>query len=145
MWCFVPLRQPINPLIRKFSAIIKATLGSRDTLSLVTRQLAIYAFIVALISPFLIWALLGSMARRNPLLLAKVYPFVKILAWGMWVPAVLCIFFGIIGSSRTFASVGCIIFAFYSGINLMLGWIRKRIKPNPPATTNGLQPTPKNF
>lgn len=91
---------------------------------------------------------MASMARRNPSLLAKVYPSVKILAWGMYGAAILCMLFGIIGRSKTFASVGWIVLAFYGGINLMLGWIRRRIKLNPPATTdagNALPPTPKSF
>jgi hypothetical protein len=116
-----------------------------------SRQTAIYAFIGALITPFLIWALLATTARRNPRLLESIYPGVKVLTWGMYAGMLLCIMFSTfsIGNSidrKTVAYVWAIGFPFYGGINLMRGWIRRRVEPEAePKPSEGWWPTPKDY
>ena len=108
-----------------------------------SKQTGIYAFIVAVITPFLIWALVASMARRHPRLLEQIYPVVKNLAWVLYVGAVVLVLFGMGDSiDRKIGSIGV---TFSGGFNLMYGWMRRRVELEPKASTGGWWPTPKDY
>lgn len=106
--------------------------------------MAIDAFIVALVTPFLIWALVAVMARKDPRLLERIYPAVKNIAWAMYGGWIVLLLFAI-GESidRKISGIG---FTLYSGVNLMCGWIRRRVEPEAdPAASEGWWPTPKDY
>jgi hypothetical protein len=85
-------------------------------------------FLIALSLPLLFWAILAKAVRRRPEFLPRIYPVLKIAAWGAWGAAVLTIatelvFGGLHPRYWPYIS------AFSGGIQLVHSWARRKVDP----------------
>jgi hypothetical protein len=106
-----------------------------------------YRWVVAMVLPFLIWAVVAKLSRNHPEILPRSYPWLKGLAWGAWALFVASGLYGLFGASErtTFFRTPWILGAFSSGINLVYHWVRRRVDPSAYKKYEGWWPTPKDL
>jgi hypothetical protein len=106
-----------------------------------------YQWVVAMVLPFLIWAVLAKLSRNHPGILPRSYPWLKGLAWGTWALFVAAGLYDLFGASerKIFFRTPWILGAFSSGINLVYHWVRRRVDPDSIKTYEGWWPTPKDL
>ena|SRR5579864_755424 len=106
-----------------------------------------YRWVVAMVLPFLIWAVLVKLARNHPAILRQAFPWLKVVVWGAWAIFVAAGLYSLFGASdwMTFFRTSWILGAVYSGINLVYHWVRRRIDPDSVKTHEGWWPTPKDL
>jgi hypothetical protein len=106
----------------------------------------VYRWVVAMVLPLLIWAVLVKLARNHPAILHQSHPWLKVVAWGAWAIFVAAGLYGLFGTSeRSFFRAFWTLGAFSSGINLLYHWVRRRVDPDSVKTYEGWWPTPKNL
>jgi hypothetical protein len=104
----------------------------------------LYQWVLAMVSPLLLWAVLVRVARRHPGILPRIYPLLKILAWVLWAFAAVCGLYGLLAmpGRNIYYGIG---FALFSGINLIYHWVRRRVDPASYIKKDyGWWPTPKD-
>ncbi|MGB9121185.1 MAG: hypothetical protein WCE73_11240 [Candidatus Angelobacter sp.] len=122
-------------------------MASNPTFYRVLANAWLYRWMVAMVLPFLIWAVLVKLSRNHPGILPRSYPWLKVLTWGAWVLFVASGLYGLVGISetktffRTFWTLG----AFSSGTNLVYHWVRRRVDPDAYKKTEGWWPTAKDL
>src|SRR5579871_5873319 len=90
----------------------------------------VYRWMVAMVLPFLIWAVLVKLARKHPAILRQSYPWLKVVAWGAWAIFVALGLYSLYATSeRSFFRAFWTLGAFSSGINLLRSWVRRRVDP----------------
>ena len=106
-----------------------------------------YRWVVAMVTPLLIWAALVRLSHSKPDILSRVYPVLKATAWVLWAFFVAWILFGLSGALewKTFYGVNLILFGLNGGTNLMHSWVRRRVDPDSVKTEEGWWPTPKDL
>jgi uncharacterized membrane protein YfcA len=107
----------------------------------------LYRWVVAMVLPFLIWAVLAKLSRNHPGTLPRSYPWLKVLTWGTWglfVASGLYALFGI-SESKAFFRTSLTLGAFSSGINLVYHWVRRQVDPDAYKKYEGWWPTPKDL
>ncbi len=106
-----------------------------------------YRWVVAMVSPFLIWAVLVRVSHSKPDILSRIYPGLKVTAWALWAFFVAWGLFGLFGvpERKTFYGINGIFSGLMGGINLMHSWVRRRVDPDSFKTYEGWWPTPKDL
>jgi hypothetical protein len=106
-----------------------------------------YRWVVAMVLPLLIWAVVAKLSRNHPEILPRSYPWLKGFAWGAWAFFVASGLYGLFGASErtTFFRTSWILGTFSSGINLVYHWVRRRVDPNAYKKYKGWWPTPKDL
>jgi hypothetical protein len=106
----------------------------------------VYRWVVAMVLPFLIWAVLVKLARNHPAILRQSHPWLKVVAWGAWAIFVAAGLYSLFGASeRSFFGACWTLGAFSSGINLLHSWVRRRVDPDSVKTYEGWWPAPKDL
>ncbi len=106
----------------------------------------VYRWMVAMVLPFLIWAVLVKLARKHPAILRQSYPWLKVVAWGAWAIFVALGLYSLYATSeRSFFRAFWTLGAFSSGINLLRSWVRRRVDPDSIKTYEGWWPRPKDL
>ena len=97
-----------------------------------SRLLAVILFVIAMVTPGVIWALLAIFSRRSPGLLLSAQPVLKVLAWTFYLAAGLCCLAGVFGipSHQTFFKIFPALTASSGGMNLVYGWVRRKVDPS---------------
>jgi len=90
-----------------------------------------YQWVAAMVLPFLIWAVLAKLSHSRPDILPRIYPVLKVIAWGIWVSFVAWTLYGLSGrpERKTFYGINGILFGLMGGTNLMYHWVRRRVHP----------------
>jgi hypothetical protein len=107
-----------------------------------------YQWLLATVSPFVIWAVLAMLSRRHPGILERVFPFLRILVWGLWGAAIgvslYNIFFIVPGTSHFYVHTAIPV-SLSGGMNLVYRWVRDRVSPpRAKEPEYGWLPTPKD-
>jgi hypothetical protein len=89
----------------------------------------LYRWVVAMVLPLLIWAVLVKISRNHPGILPRAYPMLRVFAWGIWASFIAWGLYGLIGTAerKNFYAINGIIFGLLSGTNLMYHWVRRRV------------------
>ena len=91
----------------------------------------LYQCVLAIIFPLLLWAVLVRLSRGYPGILHFVFPWLRILVWGLWASFAawgLCGIFGI-PERKTFYGIHAVLSALVGGTNLMYHWVGRRVDP----------------
>ena len=106
-----------------------------------------YLWVVAVILPFLIWALLAKLSHSRPDILPRIYPVLKVIAWGIWMVFVAWVLYGLSGrlERKTFYGINGILWGLMGGSNLLYSWVRRRVAPDSAKKYEGWWPTPKDL
>ena len=112
------------------------------------KQSIIEIFVLATILPFLLWAALAIVGRKNMQSLARIYPWMRALSWGTWILAVLISLVVLFGGFQRRQFV--IFFAaamFNGGIQLARSWVQRRVEPDavPLSPSEGWWPAKREF
>ena len=106
-----------------------------------------YTWVVAMVLPFLIWAVLAKLSHSRPEILPRIYPVLKVIAWGIWVSFVVWALYGLSGrlERKTFYGINGILWGLMGGTNLLHSWVRRRVAPDSAKKYEGWWPTPKDL
>lgn len=107
----------------------------------------LYRWMVAMVLPFLIWAVLVKLSRNHQAILRRSHPWLKVLAWGTWALFIASGLYGLFGTSErvTFFRAYWTLGAFSSGINLLYHWVRRRLDPDAYKKYEDWWPTKKDL
>ncbi len=107
----------------------------------------LYRWVVAMVLPFLIWAVLAKLSHSRPDILPTIYPALKVIAWGIWVSFVVWDLYGLSGRLewKTFYGTNAILGGLMGGTNLIHSWVRRRVDPDSVRKYEGWWPTPKDL
>jgi hypothetical protein len=113
-----------------------------------SKQSIIEIFVLATILPFLLWAALAIVGRKNAQLLARIYPWVRALSWGTWALPLLIfpiVLFG--GFQHRHVAFFCVAITFNGGIQSARSWVQRRINPDsiPRSSSGGWWPAKREF
>ncbi|HEY2496939.1 MAG TPA: hypothetical protein VGK24_07710 [Candidatus Angelobacter sp.] len=107
----------------------------------------LYEWLLAFVSPLLIWALLKKIARRHPAILPRIYPLLKTLTWSIWVAMVMWGLYCLLGQpgTKVFFKGQLLILNLFNGVNQMRHWVGRRVDPISYSRESayGWWPTPK--
>ena len=99
---------------------------------------------VAIITPLLLWGLIGIAVRKNPRLLATIYPWLMALSVITYFVAVaLCLLY-LRRLSPEMRMAWTLAFMFSGGIQLVRGWAKRRVDPVG-GSPDGWWPTKRDF
>lgn len=105
-----------------------------------------YPWVVAMVLPFLLWAVLVKLSHSRPDILPRIYPVLRVIAWGLWVSFVTWSLYGLFGrlERKTFYGMNGILWGLM-GTNLMHSWVRRRVVPDSAKKYEGWWPAPKDL
>jgi len=90
-----------------------------------------YTWVLAMFLPLLIWATLAKLSHSRPDILPRIYPVLRVIAWGIWGTFVVWVLYGLSGrlERKTFYGISGIFWGLMGGANLMHSWVRRRVDP----------------
>src|SRR5579884_1587886 len=87
---------------------------------------------IALVLPFLLWAVLAKLSRKDPSVLSRIYPGLKVLVFGLWI-AMSMIWILHMGGHLPHINIfalSLVYISLYGGLVQMYHWVRRRINPD---------------
>jgi len=113
-----------------------------------SKQSSIEIFVLATILPFLLWAVLAVIARKDMQLLTRIYPWLRALSWAAWalpLAIYLLIFTGAFQHRQIVFFFAAI--TFNGGIQLARSWVQSRVEPDavPCSSSDGWWPAKRDF
>jgi hypothetical protein len=104
----------------------------------------LYQWVLATVLPFLLWAVLAKIARRDPGILPHVLPWLKVLAYGLWFSSAAWGLYSL-WPGKTFHAINAVFVALSGGTQLIYDWVRRRVDPRANVKErDGWKPTPKD-
>jgi hypothetical protein len=90
----------------------------------------LYQWVLATALPFLLWAELAKIARRDPGIWPQVLPWLKVLAVGLWFSSAAWGFYTLSApQGKVFYEINAILITLSGGTQLVYGWARQRVDP----------------
>jgi hypothetical protein len=109
----------------------------------------IEVLVLATVLPFVLWGVLAVIVRKDMQWLTRIYPWLRALSWGTWSLGVVMSLAALIGGFQHrqvflfFASAAM----FNGGIQLMRGWVQRRVDHDsiPRTSPDGWWPAKRDF
>src|SRR5215510_11047104 len=102
---------------------------------------------VAFFTPWLIWGLIAIAARKKPWLLTLIFPYLRAVSWITYLLGVAAGLIALSTLSRQAWLQLSVLGIFNGGIQLVRGWVQRRVDPDPfsARSSDGWWPAKKDF